>query len=459
MASDDFKHRIVFLPEPKLELLDGRLSVGNGAGNLQLMQDILESWGAEAALPMAPSQMWWQALQHAFRGFDPPDVSKSSPVWQAWTAQLTYSPRLPPAGPMLHGRHAATRQTLSIGLYGIARENRFAESSGRDVVMHLGEDAFTPDLFVVGPESAGRLNDCYLDGAADIAMEILLPGHENYDRQIKRRRYEAGKVGEYWLVDFVKEQVEFLRLWGTEYRRQTPSPDGCYRPAAFPGLAFNPAKLWETKDLLSHGPNPFVLEKSMPPISKRVGKSGVAWADLAFQPLPDLESRPISFDQFVGWAPEAKFERIHGKPWIGGPEGTRNVLGLLLLTEGLSRAVAVLHPSKWIAAIRHEEENATRDSTRREQWWRRTREAATRLREKFGIGRLVVIGDLVRRQPLNLWSNVTLVALDGPTKKDLWPAHSFLYDEFRDEPDIHLQEERHLTGSDREAISAEGVEL
>ena len=136
MSREAFERRVEFLPEPKLELLDGRLTVGNGAGNLQVLQDLVEGWGAEAALPMAPAEMWWEALRQAFREFAPPGIGKSASVWQAWAAQLSYSPRLPSAGPMLHGKHSAVRQALMFGLFGFTRERAFAEVSGRDVARH-----------------------------------------------------------------------------------------------------------------------------------------------------------------------------------------------------------------------------------------------------------------------------------------------------------------------------------
>src|SRR5438067_9880562 len=100
MAKDKFDQWIVDMPESKLELLDGRFCVGNGAGNLQLLRHLLEGWGAGAALPMAPSERWWQALHEDFRDFDPPGPTKPTSVWQAWAAQLHYAIELPPAGPM-----------------------------------------------------------------------------------------------------------------------------------------------------------------------------------------------------------------------------------------------------------------------------------------------------------------------------------------------------------------------
>jgi Uma2 family endonuclease len=459
MPRDDFDQYIREMPEPKLELLDGRLLVGNGAGNMQLLRHLLDGWGAGAAVPMAPAELWRQALHQGFRHLDPPAPAKPLPVWQAWAAQVTYVPALAPAGPMLDGKHRAARERLMMGLFGLAREGTFAQVSGRDVVMRLGEDALTPDVFVVSPREGHLLNQHYLDGPADLVLEVLLPGHETYDRDVKRRRYAAGRVEEYWIVDPHRQTVELLRREGDDYRPRGLDSDGTIRPAAFPGLSFRPALLWEGDDW-GHGPNPFTLEAEMPAAPGRpFAMGGVAWGDLPFDPRPGLLPRPLSFEEFASWAPEAKFEMIDGKPWVGGSRGSRNVIGLLSRTEGLATAVTVLHPSQWVAALALAEQERAADAGRRAHWWEVARRAAGELRERFGFGRLVVIGDLVRPLPLNLWSDLTLVAFDLPKEQHTWDASHFLYERYRDEPDINLIKHEHATRSEQEEVAAAGVEI
>jgi Uma2 family endonuclease len=459
MTDDDFDRRCRELPEPKLELLDGRLTVGNGAGNMQLLRHVLDGWGAEAAVPMAPEQLWWLALSNGFRHLDPPAPGKSMAVWHAWAAQVSYTPNLSLAGPMRNAKHAAARERLMMGLYGLAREhNNFARVSGRDVVMRLGRDAFTPDVFAISPRHEHRLNDHYLSGPADLVIEILLPGHEAYDRDVKRLRYEAGGVREYWIMDPVRRKIEFLRITDDGFRPCALDADGKYRPGEFPGLAFQPARLWEGNSW-GHGPNPFTIETEMPGACGGKEKGGEGWGDLTFDPRPEIEPLPLSFDEFISWAPEAKFELIDGKAWVGGSRGSRNVIGLLLRTEGLAQAVTVLHPSKWIAALALAEEERTTDAERRAHWWGVARRVANELRNRFGYGRLVVIGDLVRSRPLNLWSDITLIVFDTPKGRSTWDASRFLYERYRDEPDINLLKHEHASRSEQEEVAAAGTEV
>lgn len=459
MARDDFERWIEEMPEPKLELIDGRLVVGNGeAGNRQLLADLLDGWGPEAAVCMAPPESWWQALHAAFCEFDPPSAGKPPEVWHSWAGQLSYRRHLRSAGPMIDPEHRGARQRLMMSLFGHAREQGFAHVSGRDVIMRLGDDAFTPDVFVVGPGAAPRLNKHYLDGPADLVMEVLLPGHEEQDRRFKRERYAQGGVAEYWIVDPTRRTVELLRRESGQYRPRQFQADGTYRPASFPGLRFTPDRLWEG-DSWVHGPDPFLVESKMPPAPKGYGDGGVSWGDLPFEPRPGLEPRPISFEEFASWAPEAKFELIDGKPWVGGSRGSRNVIGLLLRTEGLAKAVTVLHPARWVAALALAEQERAADAGRREHWWDVARRAAADLRDSFGYGRLVVIGDLARPRPLNLWSDITLVAFDMPKRQSTWDASHFLYERYSDEPDVNLLKHEHASRSEQEEAAVRGVEV
>ena len=458
MSRDEIDRWLEEMPEPKLELLDGRFVVGNDAGNMRLLQYLLEGWGVGAVLAMAPAERWWEALAQGFQNFDPPSPRKPASVWQSWAAQLSYSLALPPAGPMADGKHRAVRESLMMGLFHLTGLEGFAHAIGRDVIMRLGNDAFTPDVFVTGPESSLRLNRHYLDGPADLVIEVLLRGHERYDREVKRQRYGAGGVPEYWLVDPIEKTVEFLRWTGQEYRLHSPETDGTSRPQAFPGLRFDPSKLWQAGGW-QRGPNPWSVEAPMLNLSKGYAEGGISWGDLAFDPQPDLQPRPLSFEEFASWAPQAKFECIDGKPWVGGSRGSRNVLGMLLRTEGLTKAVTVLHPREWIAALRKAEEDLAAEPQRRERWWQATRKAVALLRKKFGYGRLVVIGDLLRPKSLSLWSDVTLVAFNRPEKADTWKVSHFLYEKFRDDPDVNLIEHKYATKAERQAIDAEGVEI
>lgn len=165
---------------------------------------------------------------------------------------------------------------------------------------------------------------------------------------------------------------------------------------------------------------------------------------------------PISFEQFIDWCPEAKFELLEGLPHIGGWDGTRKVLGLLLMTFGLEETVLLLHPREWVAALLAEEAARRHDAALRDAWWGRAREAAVLLRERFGVKRIVVLGDLVRPEPLHFWSELTL-AVSG------LPSHSYdVYTTLRGlgrEPEIELCRIEELSPRQAAALPDDGCEV
>ncbi len=82
---------------------------------------------------------------------------------------------------------------------------------------------------------------------------------------------------------------------------------------------------------------------------------------------------------------------------------------MLMMTFGLESAVKLLPPQAWIEGLRQRLEWEQHDAERKAEWWQLARQAAERLRAHFSLGRLGVIGDLTMPQPLNYWSDITLV--------------------------------------------------
>jgi hypothetical protein len=446
-------------PESKLELIDGRLVAGNNLrGSRYLLWDILEGWGVEAALPMAAAALWWQALHQGFARFQPPTATKPAATWQAWAAQVSYAPQVEPAGPRSDWKHYDAANRLRMGLFKATHEDGFGLSIGRDCAMRLGENVFTPDVFLVTRDHLDRVTDAYLDGPADLVIEVLLPGHEDQDREVKRRYYAEGGVPEYWIIDPADNAAEFLRLEDGAYHRQPIAPDGRYRPSGVPGLALVPARLWEGDHWSASEPDVFELETTYPRQRVSFAESEFGWGALPFAPRPGLEPTPLSFEQFIAWCGEAKFELIRGRPLIGGTRGTQHVLGMLLRTFGLAEAVALQHPARWADGLVKAEEARRADPARRAEWWATARKAAAMLRNRFGVGRLSVIGDLARDEPLNVWSDITLVAHD--LAKIDYEAHRALYELSR-EPDIDIEliRAKGATAAQQEEIERSAVEV
>ena len=59
----------------------------------------------------------------------------------------------------------------------------------------------SPDILFVANEHLDRLKENYLDGPADLVVEIISPDSRARDRKEKFREYERGGVREYWVLD------------------------------------------------------------------------------------------------------------------------------------------------------------------------------------------------------------------------------------------------------------------
>jgi hypothetical protein len=446
------------MPESKLELIDGRLVVGNSwQGSRYMLQDLLDGWGAGAALPFAPAALWFEALHQGFLALEPPQADRPLPVWRAWASQVAYSARVSPAGPHVDGGHYVARERLSMELYRITEAGHFGRSLGRDCVVRLGDNAFTPDVFLIGADQADSAFNYYFDGPPCLAIEVLLRGHEAQDRAVKRRYYASGRIPEYWLIDAAARAVELLRLKGGTYQQQAADADGRYRPVSIPGLAFAPQRLWEDTGHPNHYPELFVIESPGPTAKMTRPQEGIGWGHLPFEPRPGLEPQYLRFEEFISWCGRAKFERVDDKPLIGGTLGSRNLLGMLLRCFGLVEAVGLLHPKQWVNALAEADEARRSDASRKTKWWSLARRAAAFLRERHGMGRLAVIGDLVRAEPLNCWSDLTLVVW-GLAKGIPWEVHESLFALSR-EPGIELIRAESATAAEQRAIAEEAVEI
>ena len=103
-----------------------------------------------------------------------------------------------------------------------------------------------PDLLFVAKTNLGRLKETYLDGPADLAVEIVSPESVGRDRGVKFYEYEQAGIPEYWLVDPQTERAEFYQLTAAnQYRLVQPDAEGIYRSAVLPDFWPRVEWLWQ----------------------------------------------------------------------------------------------------------------------------------------------------------------------------------------------------------------------
>jgi Uma2 family endonuclease len=103
-----------------------------------------------------------------------------------------------------------------------------------------------PDIIFISRERLNRLRDTYLDGPADLVVEIIsriaVPATVGKNSTSTNR----GGVREYWLLDYLCRQAEFYQLGPDGIYHVVPvSADGIYRSAVLERLWLKVEWLWQ----------------------------------------------------------------------------------------------------------------------------------------------------------------------------------------------------------------------
>jgi Uma2 family endonuclease len=101
------------------------------------------------------------------------------------------------------------------------------------------------DVIYIANAHLDRLTPTYLDGPADLVVEIVSPESSRRDREEKFAEYQEAGIPEYWLLDPQTEQAAFYSL-GTDgqYELVALDADGIYRSQVVPGFWLRVAWLW-----------------------------------------------------------------------------------------------------------------------------------------------------------------------------------------------------------------------
>lgn len=103
-----------------------------------------------------------------------------------------------------------------------------------------------PDLLFVAKSNLARLAHTFLDGPADLVIEIVSPESLLRDRGAKYGEYEAAGVQEYWILEPETRRADFFVLDAEgRYQRALPDADGPYRSAVLPDFWVNVGWLWQ----------------------------------------------------------------------------------------------------------------------------------------------------------------------------------------------------------------------
>lgn len=132
--------------------------------------------------------------------------------------------------------------------------NTFVKVHGLGVVllppfqMKLERSGREPDLLYLANAHRDRMKETYLDGPADLVVEIVSPESAERDRGDKFNEYQNARIPEYWLIDPRMEQADFYQLDSKGHYQSTPlDADGIYRSRIVPDFWLRLGWLWEDR--------------------------------------------------------------------------------------------------------------------------------------------------------------------------------------------------------------------
>ncbi len=166
--------------------------------------------------------------------------------------------KMPPIGL----RHEEIRDYLRLLFQMYFTLNPVGRVLGEPFVMRL--PAFPnrrrePDLIVVLNDNPHELKETFMDGPANICIEIVSPATVSVDHGGKFSEYEQGGVPEYWIIDPIRNEARFYRLNEEGvYLPQELDEAGKYKTSQIQGMVLDVPILWQQKL-----PNPIEVLESV----------------------------------------------------------------------------------------------------------------------------------------------------------------------------------------------------
>ena len=147
-------------------------------------------------------------------------------------------------------RHQVVSRNVFRLIDGFVRPRRLGEIYYAPLDIFLSErDVVVPDLLYVRRERLAILEERFVRGAPDLAVEVLSPSTRRIDLRVKRLAYRKFGFGEYWIVDPVPETIAVFRGEGdwlepAARMSRAAGPQTLTSPL-FPGLILTPGEIFE----------------------------------------------------------------------------------------------------------------------------------------------------------------------------------------------------------------------
>ena len=113
------------------------------------------------------------------------------------------------------------------------------------LAMHLERSARVPDILFLSAAHLDRRKETFVEGPADLVIEVASPESRGRDRGEKFYEYEQGGVPEYWLIDPARKTVDLYGLDEQgQYAAIVATASTRLESAVLQGFWIDPAWLW-----------------------------------------------------------------------------------------------------------------------------------------------------------------------------------------------------------------------
>ena len=103
----------------------------------------------------------------------------------------------------------------------------------------------SPDVMFMLPEHRDRIHQKYVEGPADLVIEVVGPNSRRRDLVEKHAEYEAGGVPEYWALEYERCDAIFRTLGGDgKFEPLLSDADGYITSRVLPVVRVRPEWFW-----------------------------------------------------------------------------------------------------------------------------------------------------------------------------------------------------------------------
>lgn len=142
-------------------------------------------------------------------------------------------------------RHQDVADWLTALLRLLVERNELGKVLSAPVQMRLPRSGREPDVMFIAREKLERVRELYIEGPADLVIEVVSPESQTPNRRDKLREYEAAGVREYWIIDPVGQEAEFCDLGKDGRYERVPLREGVFHSVVVPGLWLRVEWLWQ----------------------------------------------------------------------------------------------------------------------------------------------------------------------------------------------------------------------